>query len=299
MARLLGVDWGTTRLRVRDLERLDDDQAEVRSSDLGLLKAKEVGFKEALTQTAGDMLGPDTTVIMSGMVGAREGWRQAPYCDVPCKLEALAAEAVKVDDVGREAWILPGARCNDGSWPDVMRGEETELWGCVELGCPDGVYLLPGTHSKWARIDKGQLVSFRTYVTGDLYQAVMTNTILRKQMDSKADWDRAALGKGVELGGGQEGAGEVLAQLFSGRTLELSGELASEQVPSYVLGILLGAEIRSGRQDCAGKALTVIGSHAWIERYQHACSVLGQDADAGPPHAAFHGQLAAARLLIA
>lgn len=291
MARLIGVDWGTTRLRLRDLARPDDAAAE-RGSGLGLVAARERGFAQALAATAGDLLEPGGAAVMSGMVGAREGWREAPYCQLPCGVDELARAVVEAPAEGLRAWIVPGVSKEEGAWPDVMRGEETQILGCLEQGGGDGVYVLPGTHAKWARVAGGRLADFTTYMTGDVYQALVAGSVLRLQIELDEDWDPAALRRGTERGAACPSAGELLALLFSGRTMGLFGRMERGQLGSYVLGMLLGAEIDAGRQAHPCERITLVGSEAWTRRYACACEVVGLPCVPGPAAAAFHGQRA-------
>ena len=62
--------------------------------------------------------------------------------------------------------------------PDVMRGEETQLVGAVAADEASVLAVLPGTHSKWARVDRGRVVDFTTYMTGELYGVLLSHSIL-------------------------------------------------------------------------------------------------------------------------
>jgi len=87
-------------------------------------------------------------IILSGMIGSRQGWVEAPYLACPASPEDLAAQLVEVP--GARVWIVPGV-IRGGAMPDVMRGEETQIAGVLALS-PDPAgtlrLVLPGTHSK-------------------------------------------------------------------------------------------------------------------------------------------------------
>ncbi|MBF2735513.1 MAG: 2-dehydro-3-deoxygalactonokinase, partial [Betaproteobacteria bacterium AqS2] len=133
------------------------------------------------------------------------------------------------------------------------------------------------------------LADFATYMTGDVYQALVAGSVLRLQIKLAEDWDQAALRTGTERGAACASAGELLAMLFSGRTMGLFGKMEQGQLGSYVLGMLLGAEISAGRQAFAGESVTLVGSQAWVDRYACACEVLQLPCAAGPANAAFSG----------
>src|SRR5260221_13672100 len=120
------------------------------------------------------------------MVGSRQGWREAPYVDCPAPLAAVAAGIIRTDD-GALA-IVPGVRTRDGNGiPDVMRGEETQLAGAVS-GSEDRVLaVLPGTHCKWALVEKGRLVDFATFMTGEMYDVLLNHSILGRLAQPAAE----------------------------------------------------------------------------------------------------------------
>src|SRR5207253_2700905 len=113
-------------------------------------------------------------ILMSGMIGARQGWVEAPYAQCPAGLPEIASAIVTIEARTLGALgLVPGVRVDypDGA-PDVMRGEETQILGALTaMARSDGVFVLPGTHSKWARIKAGRIESFATYMTGEIFGA--------------------------------------------------------------------------------------------------------------------------------
>ena len=74
--------------------------------------------------------------------------------------------------------VLPGL--SQARPADVMRGEETQIAGLLAADPGfDGVACLPGTHTKWARVSAGEVVSFRTCMTGELFALLSERSVLR------------------------------------------------------------------------------------------------------------------------
>ena len=64
-----------------------------------------------------------------------------------------------------------------------MRGEETQILGVLAAsGRGDGLFVLPGTHSKWARVEAGRIVGFATFMTGEVFAALKDHSLLGRLM---------------------------------------------------------------------------------------------------------------------
>src|SRR5881227_1295470 len=74
---------------------------------------------------------PPLPAILAGMVGSRQGWREAPYVECPVSVPALAANALRFGTArGRSVAIVPGVMLRDPRRDgDVIRGEETQIVG--------------------------------------------------------------------------------------------------------------------------------------------------------------------------
>jgi 2-dehydro-3-deoxygalactonokinase len=166
------ADWGTTNLRAWAMAP-DGTVLGERSGGRGLLRVEDGRFAEALAELCGDWLAEPRPmpVVLSGMVGSKLGWKEAPYLAAPVALEALAERLCAVGEIpGAAIWIVPGVALDDPAQPEVMRGEEAQILGALlSRGARDAVFLLPGTHAKWAIVEAGRLTRFRTYMTGELY----------------------------------------------------------------------------------------------------------------------------------
>ncbi|MBV8030550.1 MAG: 2-dehydro-3-deoxygalactonokinase, partial [Betaproteobacteria bacterium] len=226
----------------------------------------------------------DDLVLMSGMVGSRQGWREAPYVNCPAGEAELRKNIVPVEAArGRSVFIVPGLSCIDSSGvPDVMRGEETQILGALDELPHAATVCLPGTHSKWARVRDGRIESFATFFTGELFAVLCRHSLLGRMMEEGAPSDEAAFAEGVERSGEASG---LLHHLFGVRTRTLFSELSPRASPSYLSGLLIGHELRSAAAD----EVFLLGAPALAERYARAALYLGLAAKTLDPHAAARG----------
>jgi 2-dehydro-3-deoxygalactonokinase len=209
---------------------------------------------------------------MSGMVGSRQGWKEAPYVQCPAGFDEIAAELV---EVRQGVWIVPGLACRDSAGvPDVMRGEEVQVLGAGQ----DGLICLPGTHSKWVEVKKGRIERFSTFMTGEVYAVLKQHSILGRMMAEERP-DAGAFAEGVGRSGE---AGGLLHHLFGVRTRGLMAELGAAASASYLSGILIGHELRS--QDA--KQFHLLGAPALASLYQQAAAALGIETRTLDPDAA-------------
>lgn len=288
-ATLLGVDWGTTRLRVALLDAAGT-VLERRDSDDGLMAVSPGGFEAALASASAGLNATGLPVLMSGMVGSAQGWREAPYIDVAATAGDLAGAILPVGEVaGAPIGIVPGVCTGRAEGPgDVMRGEETEIFGALHvLGRDGGTFVLPGTHTKWASVEEGAITAFHTFMTGDLFNAVAKHTVLSKTVTAAGD-DLAAFDRGVAMAGNLSAVGDLTCALFSLRAENLFGRLSAAQTPEALSGLLIGAEVRSGLSRASG-AITVVGGAVLAPRYRRAIAALGGSADIAPPDCAMIG----------
>jgi len=214
--------------------------------------------------------------IACGMVGSAQGWVRAAYAPCPAGVDALAARLATVR--GRDLYVVPGLS-SPADPPDVMRGEETQIVGALALHpelAEDACLVLPGTHSKWARVSQGRVTGFATHMTGELFALLRQHSVLARLMpaDGSSPASPEAFLRGVDAA--REDGG-LAHQLFAVRTLGLFKQMASEQLPDYLSGLLIGHEIAS---ELTGEArrLALIGDPALCARYVQALRHLGQPA---------------------
>ena len=277
------ADWGTTNLRAWALGS-DGAAIDHRGQGGGLLSVKDRRFAESFAAFCGDWLdaGRPVPAVLSGMVGSKLGWKEAPYLTAPVALADIGRQLCFVDDIpGASVWIVPGVRLDDPAQPEVMRGEEAQILGALAmLGHDGGVFLLPGTHAKWAIVEAGRLIAFRTYMTGEIYGLLRGAGTIGQLIEGDAR-DPAAFRRGVERSRSPDAA-NLLHSLFSVRTLGLLGGVPRSGLASYLSGLLIGAELQDGARwlEARGltRKLTLIGSPEMIEAYGAAAELcsLGQ-----------------------
>jgi 2-dehydro-3-deoxygalactonokinase len=274
------ADWGTTNLRVWAV-RPDRTIDGPRTSPMGLLAVQNRRFAEALTEACGDWLAGSNSapVVMCGMVGSKLGWKEAPYLPTPVALGDLGRHLCSIEAPFRgTVAVIPGVMMDDQMQPEVMRGEESQILGAIQaLEIRDGAFLLPGTHSKWALIDNGTLVSFRTYMTGEVFGLIRRSGTLSQLMEGDAH-DDVAFERGVRFSRSTDAA-NLLHALFSVRTLGLLGRISREGLASYLSGLLIGAELCDGFAWLQAQGITglaaAIGTPAMLDAYQRAASYYG------------------------
>jgi 2-dehydro-3-deoxygalactonokinase len=249
----IAVDWGTTRLRAWAMAEDGTCRAEAVSDD-GMSVLEPDGFEPALLRLIEPWLGSGRMPVLAcGMVGARQGWREAPYVSVPVKPVELTPVPVETQDRRLRVSILPGL--SQSSPPDVMRGEEAQVAGFL-AGVPgfDGILCLPGTHTKWIHLSAGEVVSFQTFMTGELFELLSARSVLRHSVDA-AETEPEAFAEAVA---DTLSRPERLAQrLFSIRAGSLLSGLPPEAARARLSGFLIGAELAAARPYWLGQEVAV------------------------------------------
>lgn len=270
MSRLLAVDWGSSSLRGA-LLGADGAALEERAFPRGILTVEAGGFPEVFQSCFGDWMTPGTLCLISGMAGSKQGWREAPYCACPAGFDAIAA-ALEWVEPGRIA-IVPGLSIDKAGVPDVMRGEETQVFGALQLlGLNHARLVLPGTHSKWVNVTDRKVKDFSTWMTGELYALLRRHSILARMLpEDEPALDSAAFDQGVAHALAGPG---LLNTAFSTRTLSLFNRMDTAALPSYLSGLVIGEELKSQTLP-RGEPVVVMGAEALTARYEQALAQLG------------------------
>lgn len=290
---LVSVDWGTSSFRAF-LAAADGVALEEVAADqgaLGLAKGEHEAFLAAEIGPWKQRF-PALPVVMSGMVGARQGWVEAPYAACPAGAAEIAAAAVTIPSETLGPILLaPGLSALDSRGaPDVMRGEETQILGALAAsGGRDGLYVLPGTHSKWARVEGGRILGFETFMTGDVFAALKTHTVLGRLMGAEGPSEPSGFALGVGAAASLERPGDLLHAIFMTRTLGLFERLPPAELAEYLSGLLIGAEIVAAARGAS--SAIVVGSAALTARYQKAGALLGIEFEPAPANCATLGQI--------
>ncbi|MBZ5489012.1 2-dehydro-3-deoxygalactonokinase [Halomonas aquamarina] len=285
----IAVDWGSSNLRAWAMDAQDQVMADA-GSDKGMLALAPERYEAELLRLVQDWL-PDsgqTDVVVCGMAGARQGWREAAYLPVPAALRKLSQGAVspRLEGTRLRVHLLPGLSQSHPHF-DVMRGEETQLAGLVAEK-PDfsGRVCLPGTHAKWATLESGAVTQFTTYLTGELYQLLADQSVLKHSVGSD-DLDdpacQAAFTRAVA-------EAHAAPQAFSSRLFGLRAQdLLDSRLPSgsarlavlsaRLSGLAIGLELSDAcREQPGDEPVTLIGNPALCRRYRVALDAIGYPA---------------------
>ncbi|WP_128255694.1 2-dehydro-3-deoxygalactonokinase [Falsirhodobacter deserti] len=240
------IDWGTTSLRATlvggDGARLDQLET---AQGISTLKAGEhEGVLMAALSGWFTAHGPVPVVAM-GMITSRNGWVEVPYVSCPAGVADLARGTIRRSlSNGAEIVFLPGLTDQKlEPFPDVMRGEETQIVG-HGLG-EDATVILPGTHSKWARVEGRRIIRFQTFITGEMFALLINHSFVARGAATPPVDDPLAFRRGLA---DAAASGAMLSLLFAARTGVLAGRLSAEEIRSYVSGLVIGQEFRQARE---------------------------------------------------
>lgn len=273
----VAVDWGTSNVRAWGIDR-EGRQTFAASSDKGMSRIGRDDYPAVLDQLLGAEVAGPVEVLICGMAGARQGWREAPYLDTPTALAGLARGAVRPEgaDSRYDIRILPGICQRGAGHEDVMRGEETQLLGFL-AGRPgfEGAVILPGTHSKWAEIRDGRLLRFSTAMTGELYEVLSQHSVLRHAFNGAVAATETEQGIAEGVAAGVERPDLLPSTLFRVRAAALVADKGPGWCAGYLSGLLVGTEIGGHRDWLAGGPVPLIGSARFGQLYAAALAAIG------------------------
>ena len=294
---LIGLDWGTSSLRAYLLGP-HGELIDRRAEGWGIQHLPEGGYAAAFRGVAGEWLDrwPALPVLAAGMVGSRNGWREVPYVACPADPASIASGLVAFDSGCGTIHLVPGL-AQTGEFPDVMRGEEVQIVGALAADpalAASSLFVLPGTHCKWATVRDGRVTRFTTYLTGELFAMLRSHSIIGRPardagIEPGGPEGVGAFRRGVRVARDSGGAG-IAGRLFTTRSLFLVGDLPLEHTLDYLSGLLVGDEIRSVVAGLCGTPcppLVLIGVAALCDRYRLALAEFGIDqvrvaAETGP-----------------
>lgn len=250
----IAVDWGTSHLRAYAMS--GGSVLDERASDQGMGSLQRDAFETALLALVSDWLGERTPVLACGMVGARQGWVEAPYASVPTAVDDVRMVKAPATDSRLDVWVLPGVKQTEPA--DVMRGEETQIAGFLALNKGwDGVICLPGTHSKWVLVSAGEIVSFQTFMTGEIFGLLSERSVLKHTVSTDG-WDESAFVDA--LSDAMARPEKLAARLFSIRADNLVNGTGAEASRARLSGTLIGAELAASKPYWLGQQVAVIGA---------------------------------------
>jgi 2-dehydro-3-deoxygalactonokinase len=258
----IAVDWGTTNRRAYLIDASGKCAGEFEDGK-GILNVPEGGFPDAVAEIR-ERLG-DKPLLLAGMIGSNRGWVEVPYVPCPAGIDAVVKGIVWA---GEGEAIVPGLSYLAEGRADVLRGEEVQLVGAIAADLVDPTELIchPGTHNKWVLIRRGQIVSFRTVITGELFSLLKEHSILSDLLTGEV-----AVNDPFREGARQGIFAESLpAELFAVRARVLLGQARREDAASYVSGLLIGTDVRVGLAEPLAASVVVMGRPELTQLYAAA-----------------------------
>jgi 2-dehydro-3-deoxygalactonokinase len=291
---LIGIDWGTSSLRAF-LISANGEVLDRVSTDEGIMQVKDRDFEAVFGRLIGHWgLHAKLPVLASGMITSRNGWVETPYAHVPLDAVDLAEALVCHRTAsGMDLRFITGVTTDHASGPDVMRGEETQIIGAHAIGMSDGTFVMPGTHSKWIRVSDGRIEDHATYMTGEVFAALKSHTILGTLVED-GPFSPEGYARGVAAG--LDEASSLLHGLFHVRTLPLMGLMKGSEVRDFLSGLLIGSEIKAAkaRGDATG-TVTIIGRSDLADLYETALTAAGLTSRRAPDDIVAMGHFLIAR----
>jgi len=269
------VDWGTSSFRLWVLDQAGAVLSRAVTRE-GMSTLDRAQFAPVLERHLGEAkVAPDTPVVVCGMAGAAQGWCEAPYADLPAALGDITAGAVAPPDTQRPVMILPGLAQRIPGRADVMRGEETILLGAWLGEGASGTICLPGTHSKWARLDGGAVTGFETAMTGELFALLSQKSTLSHFASAPPGDLTASPAFAAAVEEALAAPQSILRALFSVRATPLvEGRDRAADMPARLSGLLIGLEI-AGNGAERHEEVTLIASGSIGDAYARALALAG------------------------
>lgn len=276
----IAVDWGTTNRRVWRIGA--DNAVEDSLADGGGITSVPAEGFDAEAAALRARLG-DLPMLLGGMIGSDRGWRNVPYVPCPADARSLAAGICWIDP---RTGIVPGVSQTRRDAPEVMRGEEVQIFGSVAGGAipPDALICHPGTHAKWVQLEGGRIARFATWMTGEVFALISQHSILASQLEGTAQ-PGAAFAAGVAASADRD----PLGHLFGLRAGRLLG-VPLPDAPSYASGLLIGSEVRAALARMGGGSPYLIGRPDLCALY--AAAIADVRAEAQQPDRIIDGEWA-------
>ena len=264
MKKWIAVDWGTSTFRAYLVQ--NNEVSDTIETKDGMKFVKSHLFEQTLLTLIDRWLDNDkiTEILASGMVGSKQGWEEAPYQKTPCNLKSLNYITPSLKDNRISLKIFSGV--SQINQPDVMRGEETQIAGFLnENPNFNGSICLPGTHSKWVEIKNNNIIKFKTFMTGELFEIISKNSVLIHSVKAEKI-DKMELLKSVD---------EILQkpELFSNALFQLrADDLINSKGPtiykSRLSGYLLAIELLGSVEFWKNSDIVLIGNPDLTSMYQ-------------------------------
>jgi 2-dehydro-3-deoxygalactonokinase len=259
--KFVAIDWGTSSFRAWLIEH--DQISDLIDTDQGVKNFTEGAHSKYLSEVLAKWSGQFNFIIAIGMVGSSIGMHETKFSAIPIDLSGVFDSLIKVPGFKPDLYIVPGV----AKAGDVMRGEESQS---LATGMVNGLVVLPGTHSKWVKIEDGEIADFRTYLTGELFELLRNHSTLSKATESSA---KLAASKEFYAGLDAQ-VSDLTHELFTIRANWLQGK-SQEASREYLSGLLIGAEIKSAKSWITAHEVTLIASDSLADTYSKALNHFG------------------------
>ena len=275
---LIAADWGTSNLRVWGMDHQGNVINRI-TNGKGMSSLMPSEFEPYLMTLIGTWLpkagNAKCPLIICGMAGAKTGWKEAAYSKAPCPpVNKEKIIQIETEDQRISVRIVPGIM--QKSPPDVMRGEETQIAGYLSKKPDfDGIICLPGTHTKWVHISAGEIVSFKTFMTGEIFLSLSERSILKSSVQSN-DFDPTSFLEAFE--DTYFNPALLSSKLFGLRAADLLENTSTKFLKSKLSGYLIGSELAGAKSYWLGQNIVMIGNDDLCVLYEKALKKLGLDA---------------------
>ena len=275
---LIAADWGTSNLRIWGIDHRGHVINTINNGK-GMASLIPSEFEPYLISLIESWLPREGNakcpIIICGMAGAKTGWKEAAYLKAPCPpINKEKIIQVETDDQRISVSIVPGIM--QTSPPDVMRGEETQIAGYLSKNPNfDGIICLPGTHTKWAHISANEIVSFKTFMTGEIFLSLSERSILKTSVQSN-DFDSTSFLEAFE--DTYSNPALLSSKLFGLRAADLLENTSAKFLKSKLSGYLIGCELAGAKSYWLGQNIIMIGNNDLCILYQKALKKLGMNA---------------------
>jgi 2-dehydro-3-deoxygalactonokinase len=298
MDQFLSCDWGTSSFRLRCVNTATFEYTSIESRNLGIARIfdhwKQEGIndagrlkfyagilKEQLVNLA-NRLGfqiHGLPLVISGMATSSLGMVELPYKEIPAMANGsdLFVKKMNVENISHGIYLVSGLKTSD----DVMRGEETQLAGCSLSPKNEELVVLPGTHSKHIYVKDGVIQTFRTFMTGELFDLISTTSILSASVKKTDSLSPAGHLSAFESGVRLSQDGNLVKNLFSVRTNALFKKRGPEENYCFLSGLLIGSELINIAPSTEVKRVTLVADEILLPYYKTAFHALGRSVEKG------------------
>jgi 2-dehydro-3-deoxygalactonokinase len=291
MQKFISCDWGTSALRLRIIDADKMSLLAETANEQGILSVfnlwkessksacERPAFYQSVLLTAireieekVDFSLEEMPLIVSGMASSSIGMMELPYIEIPFSTDAhdLYTETIQAtSDFRHRMLIVSGVRTSN----DVMRGEETQLIGCLDDNSDDQLFIFPVTHSKHISVKKEEVVDFTTFMTGEFFELLSKKSILSNTVEEGENISEGNNLESFEKGVADASHMNLLHSSFLVRTNTLLNKLSKQENYFYLSGVVIGTELKY--LPAIKTTLTVVSDPLLAKLYNIALQKLG------------------------